>query len=101
MAETLTKQVGEVRIYNMDFTNILGLDEQIASVASTGYTVYFNPTGTDADNLVVDNAIFSEKHVQVRIAGGVRDCIYKITIRVQTNKHSQIAEGDGLLQVKD
>ena len=100
MAATLTKQTGEIRFYDMDFTNVLGLDETITGVVEVVSYVYLNPTDGNVDTLVVDSPSALGNRVQARISGGENGCIYKITCRVSTNR-SPLVEGDGLLAIKD
>jgi hypothetical protein len=90
--ETLIKQPAESRLYAFDFSALLAVNEDLATVDSVtadvaGLTFSGSPT------IVGPLA-------QQRILGGTAGIRYKITIRVTTNQ-SNILEGEGILQVKD
>lgn len=101
MSDSLTKQPNESRLYDMDFTKLLGT-ETIASVDSVTQQKFDKATRTYAvtTDLDIGTASFSGALAQVRIADGLTTESYKVTFIV-TDSVGNVLEGDGILVVVD
>ena len=92
----LYKQSSETRIYNMDFTNLLGT-ATISSITSVASELRGGGVSTSL-TLGSSSIVGSSKQVQFSIAGGVHKNTYRIEVVVVTSD-GQTLEGDGLLMV--
>lgn len=92
-ADNLTKQPREDRLYDMDFSNLLGTGEVLTSVS----LVEADPaTGISLGTPTHD----SMTKAQVRISSGTEGTLYKISMVVVTS-FANTLEGDGYLWVVD
>ena len=91
--QTLTKQPGDNRLYDMEFAGLLVQDDTLASVSSL--TVSPDPT---SPALTVGSATVSGTRAQFRISGGKAEVRYKITLVVLTVGGDTL-EGEGYLFV--
>lgn len=89
---TLTKQPSESRLYDFNFSGLLGATESITAITS----ITANPSGLTLSGQAI---WVSAKGVQVRIAGGVAGS-YKVTAIVTTDAGNTL-EGEGVLNVYD
>jgi len=93
------KQPAEDRLYDFDFTNLLGAATVAASPAPT--------VAQEKQNLIVGSVnvtlgapVISSPKVQVRISGGTAGEDYKITV-VARDSAGNTLEADGHLQVRE
>ena len=102
MSSTLEKQPNEDRLYDMEFSKLLGTGEAISSVNSVSQLIYDKATKSyiATTDLSLGAPSFSGSLAQVRISGGVDKKYYKITFLAGTDQ-SNILEGDGILAVVD
>ncbi len=93
------KQPAEDRLYDFDFSNLLGTATLAASPAPTATQEKQGLVPGSAALILGSPAVASPK-VQVRIAGGTAGEDYKVTV-VARDSAGNILEADGLLQVRD
>lgn len=89
---SLTKQPGENRLYMMDFSPNLALNETIASVTS----VVASPVGIT----LVGPATFNGAEAYQRISGGTSGITYKVTFVVLTTLANTL-EAEGNLVIRN
>lgn len=87
----LEKEPSDSRLYDIDFTGLLGAAETVSSVSS----LTVSPTGP-----TLGSSVASGKRVQFRASGGTAGAKYKITAVVVTSASNTI-EGDVYLNVLD
>jgi hypothetical protein len=91
---SVVKQPSESRLYEMDFSLLLGEDETIATVDS----VTVSP---DDDTLTLSGAAAAVgKVARQRIEDGTAGARYKVTIVVTTSADN-VLEGEGIMHVRD
>lgn len=90
-AQSLVKQPGENRLYDMDFSPLLAEGETLSSC-----TVASTPVGLTLSG----SATVSGSTASQRISGGTSGTRYKLTFTAVTSAGNTV-EADGILQVRD
>jgi len=90
--QTLIKQPGESRLFSMDFSGLLAVGEDIATIDSV--------TADIAGLTFPGGSLIAGTFAQFRVEDGVSGIRYKITVVVTTTQ-GNVLEGEGILQVKD
>jgi len=95
-APSVVKQPSESRLYEMDFSLLLGEAETIVTVDS----VTVDPA-PESGGLSLDGpATAVGAVVRQRISGGTAGVRYKVTIVVTTSA-ANVLEGEGIMHVRD
>lgn len=95
---SLTKQPGELLLYDMDFRKVMPAGVTLSGVS--GVTQENQGIVSGSASLAVGSASASGTVAQVWLSGGTDLEDYKITITV-TNSRGETVEGDGTLQVRE
>lgn len=102
MADTLTKQPAESRIYNMDFSPRIAAAEILTGTPVMTQRVVDQETGvkTVTTDLTLGVATVSGQIAQLRISLGLHAVLYEVTFLAITNLGNTV-EAEGLLLVQD
>tara|TARA_B100001013_G_scaffold333697_1_gene250839 strand:- start:400 stop:717 length:318 start_codon:yes stop_codon:yes gene_type:complete len=98
--QRLCKQPTEVRKFEMDFSSVLGTNENISSIVSINSE---KVGGYTSDLIIGSTGLISATPtgtVEMYIESGTLGSTYRIEILVNTDA-SQVLEGDGILYVTD
>jgi len=94
--EQLEKQPDETRVFTLDFSNLMGTSETIASID----TVYSEFRGESTTDLTITNQSISGQTVLIQIAGGTDRHAYRVECTITTST-GQVLQGDGVLKITD
>lgn len=102
MADTLTKQPAESRLFDMDFSPRLATTENLSGIPAVTERTVDPSTGvkTSTSELTIFVASISGQVAQVRISGGVDGVLYEVTFISGTTLGNTV-EAEGLLMVVD
>ena len=91
---TLTKQPGEVLDYDIDYSEWLTDDDNVAS-ATTAVT-----PSADEDDLAIELININDPRVKLWISGGISGTTYKCTVTMET-QDGRIKEDEFRMRVKE
>ncbi len=102
MADTLTKQPSESRLYDMDFSPRIAAAENLTGTPTVSEKTVNQDTGvkTVSTDLTIGIPTSSLQIAQVRISGGLDGVLYEVTFVASTTL-SNTVEAEGLLLVQD
>lgn len=102
MADTLSKQPSESRLYDMDFSPRIAVAENLTGTPTVTEKTIDQVTGAKAvsTDLTLGTATSSGQTAQVRISGGLDGVLYEVTFKANTTLGNAV-EAEGLLLVQD
>ena len=102
MADTLSKQPSESRLYDMDFEPRIAELETLTGTPAVSEKTINQDTGvkTVTTDLTLGIATASGQTAQVRISGGLDGVLYEVTFKANTSLGNSV-EAEGLLLVQD
>jgi hypothetical protein len=102
MADTLTKQPAESRLFDMDFSPRIATTEILSGIPAVSEKTVDPSTGvkTVSTDLSFGTASISGQIAQVRISGGLDGVLYEVTFVTGTSLGNTV-EAEGLLMVVD
>ena len=102
MADTLTKQPSESRLYDMDFSPRIAAAENLTGTPVVTEKTVDQDTGakTVSSDLTIGIPTSSGQIAQVRISGGLDGVLYEVTFKASTTLSNSV-EAEGLMLVQD
>lgn len=102
MADTLSKQPSESRLYDMDFSPRIAAAETLTGTPTVTEKTINQDTGvkTVSTDLTIGIPTASGQLAQVRISVGLDGVLYEVTFKADTSLGNSV-EAEGLLLVQD